>query len=786
MGYNSTDDYLKILDELSDDQYSLPEEMINSLLGYVKSIYRSDSQNNYAKPMLWIGMYIAIASLVCILAMVADLLHGLRSRKLWFPCRFFRINAAYLSLIAIAMKLPVDLSGSMPGNVDQAGKLGSMAFMCTMMANLLPCLGSMDSNELLSNITALGILVITLVANVIIQIQTGVVSYSENARILELVAPKYDVKSLGVRKHRNAILAWIYVNLLLVLLIVHVCSCLAILKSKKIIQSRYEERHERASKDIQPSSEELTVDKLKKHVRNHWIMAGSGSPEFITACFRTTSASGVICVLVTVFHTLTISWTIKSGWGKDDFDSDYSWSMKVILIVQFIGVVIGTIAPLARCFATLSFQVSSNIISKYFKVFEVEGYWTSKLYEWRRASIKLPFRSRPKLEVVTESLKRIILRPCMELQEGVVVLCKIISLVPFVFMICIVYCKCCLKWLLKADNFDENKDLRQYVLPLENEMELADRTLDRLSKSVNRLIEKGEKARPQDLEILIKNSDSGLKGVAKFDHIDHHRVPSLLSKVQDQEFWSLPVVSLTTIAISLLEKESNEVKSLLKSVWEGLRYVTLVEESLNVTDDNVSLQKEADTLWKEVLYDRKWLGIDIQSPFFKEKSAKHIVECLGRDVGNSPYTEKKAQQIVEWFRDTSKNIDKIKGGMDDDPIHRSVCANSMYHITKTILLTYEANDDDSVSRKNLFDSLSSMIADIIAACLTNLPQVITKKCHNSAIEKWEDSVKDAALLLGETKEIIKTLYEDHGKIISGMNPSDLPFINKWRAHLGNP
>ncbi|KAF5788406.1 hypothetical protein HanXRQr2_Chr10g0463661 [Helianthus annuus] len=653
MGYNSTDGYLEILDELSDDQYSLPEDMINSLLGYVKSIYRSDSQNNYAKPMLWIGMYIAIASLVCILAMVADLLHGLRSRKLWFPCRFFRINAAYLSLIAIAMKLPVDLSGSMPGNVDQAGKLGSMAFMCTMM-----------------------------------------------------------------------------------------------------------------------------------HVRNHWIMAGSGSPEFITACFRTTSASGVICVLVTVLHTLTISWTIKSGWGKDDFDSDYSWSMKVILIVQFIGVVIGTIAPLARCFATLSFQVSSDIISKYFKVFEVEGYWTSKLYEWRRASIKLPFRSRPKLEVVTESLKRIILRPCMELQEGVVVLCKIISLVPFVFMICIVYCKCCLKWLVKADNFDENKDLRQYVLPLENEMELADRTLDRLSKSVNRLIEKGEKARPQDLEILIKNSDSGLKGVAKFDHIDHHRVPSLLSKVQDQEFWSLPVVSLTTIAISLLEKESNEVKSLLKSVWEGLRYVTLVEESLNVTDDNVSLQKEADTLWKEVLYDQKWLGIDI--PFSKEKSAKHFVECLGRDVGDSPDPAKTAQKIVEWFRDTSKNIDKIKGGMDDDPIHRSVCANSMYHITKTILLTYEANVDDSVSRKNLFDSLSSMIADIIAACLTNLPQVIKKKCHNSAIEKWEGSVKDAALLLGETKEIIKTLYEDHGKIISGMNPSDLPFINKWRAHLGNP
>ncbi|KAJ0745359.1 hypothetical protein HanPI659440_Chr10g0397841 [Helianthus annuus] len=109
--------------------------------------------------MLWIGMYIAVASLVCILSMMADLSHGLRSRKLWFPCKYFRINAAFLTVISVAMKLPVDLTGSMPGYVDKAAKLGSMAFMCTIMANLLPCLATMNNNELLSNITALCVLV---------------------------------------------------------------------------------------------------------------------------------------------------------------------------------------------------------------------------------------------------------------------------------------------------------------------------------------------------------------------------------------------------------------------------------------------------------------------------------------------------------------------------------------------------------------------------------------------------------------------------------------------------
>ncbi|XP_076958793.1 uncharacterized protein LOC143634659 [Bidens hawaiensis] len=516
MGYYSTDDYLNILDDLFDN-FEINQNTKNSLMGYIKSIYRVDLANQYSAPMLWIGI----------------------------------INAAFLTVISIAMKLPVDLSGSMPGEVDQVTKLGSMAFMCTMMANLLPCLATMDNNELLSNIIALGILVITLVVNVCIQIHTGVVSYSENAQILEHIAPKYDVTSLGISKHRNSILATIYVALLLVLLIVHVCSSLSILKSKKIIESKYKQRHKRALKDSQSSSGELlTVEKLEKHVINNWIMAGSGSPQFITACFRTTSASGVICVFITILHALMISWTINSILEKD-CNSDYSWSMIVILTVQFIGVVVGTIAPLSRCFATLSFKVSSEIISKYFKVFEVEGYWSSKLYDWKRASIKLPPHSRSKLE-----------------------------------------------WLLgkKVDKFEGNKDLRPYVLHLEDEMKLAERTLVGLSKSVNRLIKMGEKRQPNEIIKLIGQCSSGFEGVAKFDEINQHHVPSLLSTVEHQDCWSLPVITLTTIAVSLYKKKNNEVESLLERVWKGLVYVKDVEESLNITDEDVCCQKVADIL----------------------------------------------------------------------------------------------------------------------------------------------------------------------------------------------
>ncbi|KAI3774900.1 hypothetical protein L1987_49463 [Smallanthus sonchifolius] len=83
-----------------------------------------DDQDKYNEPMVWIGFYVAIASLLCLLAMVADLLH-------------------------VTMKLPVDLSGDMPNQIDQAAKLESLAFMCTMMANLMPSLAAMDNKTLL-------------------------------------------------------------------------------------------------------------------------------------------------------------------------------------------------------------------------------------------------------------------------------------------------------------------------------------------------------------------------------------------------------------------------------------------------------------------------------------------------------------------------------------------------------------------------------------------------------------------------------------------------------------
>jgi hypothetical protein len=289
---------------------------------------RFKHQIGYSKPMPWIGIYIAAASLFCILAMVADLIHGLKNRKLWFPCKTFTLNAASLTVIAVAMKLPVDLSNPMRGVADQMAKIGSMAFMCTMMANLLPSLATMNGKELLTNIIALDILVITLIVNVCIQIYTGVIGDTRE------FSDWYSTLCI--------VMASFCVAMLLILLIIHTCSGLTILKSKQIIELKYQAGHETALKDLDlQQCGRLTVEKLKKHVKNYWNMARTGNPQFVTACSATTSASGVICVVSTALHLYLIIFIIKYR-AIGDHQSDYNWSITAILIIQSIGSLLGT------------------------------------------------------------------------------------------------------------------------------------------------------------------------------------------------------------------------------------------------------------------------------------------------------------------------------------------------------------------------------------------------------------------------------------------------------------
>lgn len=185
----------------------------------------------------WVGLYVFLASLICTLAMAADALTGFLQWKLWFPCRFFTINAASLTLIAIAMKLPVDLNTDMSVN-----KTISTIFFIVMLGNSLPSLGLMDDTELLTNMVAFGILIITITVNVWIQYATA------KEELVYVIPMTMLICSLP----------WPF------------SIALTIPASRKILQHRYKELHRLTSNHQEIN---FSNKRLIRHVKKYWMMA---------------------------------------------------------------------------------------------------------------------------------------------------------------------------------------------------------------------------------------------------------------------------------------------------------------------------------------------------------------------------------------------------------------------------------------------------------------------------------------------------------------------------------
>ncbi|KAJ9550031.1 hypothetical protein OSB04_022574 [Centaurea solstitialis] len=641
--------------------------------------------NRYSGPMVWIGIYIAIASAICIIAMAADLFHGFRNRKLWFPCKYFSLNAASITVITVAMKLPVDLSSPMPGHLDQAAKVGSMAFMCAMMANLMPSLASMDNKTLLANIIGLTILVITVIVNICIQI-----FYRCYNKLAYLYVCRWQVlyqSGMGICLYGFDVL--------------------------------YQAKSKTTS--VEHRVDMSTIEKLRQSVRRYWVMAESGNPQFVMASNPLSNASGIICVITLVTHlVIVLDIYFTAGHGYTDYQSDYKWSTLFIFITQFIGVVVGSIAPIFRCFTVLRFKLLTR---NHLMVLKVEKYWTQMLCGWKES--RLPFLStaRRSRGAINNS-KNVILSLCILFQNAIVVSCKMIGLIVFIILVVCYYCWKLMKKLfttrIASDSDDTSGDLSSYVLQIHDEMEFAEITFD----------------------------------------ID--QVQSLLS-VEPVNSWSLPVVTLTCIVVALPIISKDDVKSLLKAIGDSLSYTHRVEESLNSASEYVSLRRATMNLWHEVEDSRKWLGNTLE---------------------RSAYTGKTSTEILKWFADKAKEIVmKSKESINDELMesfpNKLIVANSMYRIATTILLNYQSSTEP-VCDEQLFMSLSCMISDILCACLSNIPQVISTKCHESVIEKREASVHAAAKLFGRSTEIIEKL---EARELPSMDPKKMAFIDEWRLYL---
>ncbi|PWA90461.1 hypothetical protein CTI12_AA100680 [Artemisia annua] len=290
-----------LANELQDHSHisaNFTSENVEYLINYCQQASYLEAENRSSKPISWIGIYIALASFICTLAMAADLVHGFRSRKIWFPCKYFTLNAASITVITVAMKLPVDLSSLMPFYLDQATKVESIAFMCTMMANFMPSLASVDNKTLLANVIGLAILVITMIVNICIQISTGViVNFNFRLSVTNFM-----------------ILAYIYMALLFWLLVVLISAAITIPASKQILEFKYQATCKRTLND--QLNNMSAVEKLTQYIRKYWVTAESGSPQFVMASTPLSSTCAIY--LMAMLFTPAITSRI------DDVNEDLS------------------------------------------------------------------------------------------------------------------------------------------------------------------------------------------------------------------------------------------------------------------------------------------------------------------------------------------------------------------------------------------------------------------------------------------------------------------------------
>ncbi|GAU49349.1 hypothetical protein TSUD_184320 [Trifolium subterraneum] len=586
----------------------------------------------FSKPMPWIGIYIATASLLCLISMAADLIKGFKARKLWFPCKYFCLNATSLTIIAVTVKLSVDLNTPMPHRHDQLAKLASSAIICTIMANSMPSLGVTQNTETMMNVMAMAILVITMIVNICIQFATGVIYefWVEHGVIMFLM---------------------------IVLLMIMTSSGLSLPKMKHYMELKYQMNEEVLREISKQKEKEFSnvTDKVRDELMRFWMMAHTSSPQFILGRSVSCTASGAFCVLSTLtlleamLRSYFMPWTVKFCTGE----CDYKWSTILILIVQVGAVGVGTIAPALRWFSAVKYRCPNVRKRNPKRVFQVESYWTDTTWTLKFGSSTSSLGSGTK------------------------------------------------------------QDLRQFILHLEGEEELVEVMMKENWDATCHWVQQGEKRQPKLVMELLEKKCSmlqGFKGVAEFDC---DQILPLHGVEPPPYSWSLPIVTLASIIVSLPNIEKCLVKNLISTLNEGLPYVKFIENNIDKDGKLIKVRKAAEIVWLGADLYGKWLDVDLYELSLPNKNLNETLETLAE------------------------------------------CAKT--RITKTILLLNQDIVRGHNASEKLFEVLIVIISDILGACLTNLPHVISIKCLSSSIEEREDRVRQAVLFLGKTKKIIEML-----------------------------
>ncbi|KAK9141165.1 hypothetical protein Scep_010846 [Stephania cephalantha] len=260
-----------------------------------------------------IGVYIAIATSACFFSILFDIVSGFRNRKRWLPCRFFSLNSVTLTLLAIAAKIPVDLTTEMPSALDQLSKLTGTTLICISMGFLMPSLGINGESESWTNMLALSILVVTVVINVCIQLYTGVIILFRVEHIIVLCC-------------------------MMLLLLALLCATYDINSQKNLTVDQ--------NKDLLNKGRGSMLERLKLC----YVYAYHSNPQLELCKDLDSSFISILCVVspVVLVQVAFRCFIHKEMMSPCSGSSDYEWSMRIILGTQIATILIGSLGTSFR------------------------------------------------------------------------------------------------------------------------------------------------------------------------------------------------------------------------------------------------------------------------------------------------------------------------------------------------------------------------------------------------------------------------------------------------------
>lgn len=545
-------------------------------------------------------------------------------------------------------------------------------------------------------------------------------------------------------------MAYLYIGSMLFLLVISVSAAVAIPSMKEVIESKYQVKRKALI-----SKEPTTLVELKQHVARYWIMANTGSLPVVFTSGPLFATSLCICIVCSV--TYLILRCLRDPFGEK-YASDYKWSMKVIFVVQSLGI------AAADCILILRYYKSSKIFRNYCSCTRVEKFWYKKLCEWKGRDIRLPAAADLRAETVVHTVRGTFLNLLIMFQVVFVRIYKFLGSASLLIINCVFKS---IRSRPIASSGDE--DLRNYALCVGGDIKLYRYAMHYLKESMYGLVKKAEKKQNTELLELLGKSN-GFKEGQNFA-IGQVQIPPSV----ELKSWSLPVITLTCIAIVFPDRQKTQdqlIVWLIKSVDQALEYTHLVEEGFQSEDEYAYMHKKTMDFWYKVKAKRKWLETSLK------RDASHF-------QGKTP------TQILKWFDDkaeeaivTNKStvVDMEAEPLENYPDHKLMICKSMQSISRSILSKYE-NGTELSTKVDLFQLLSSMIADILFACFSNIPHAITKKCQAKKIEKREASVEAAVKILARTTKILEMFGTPKLPVI---DQHEMASVDKWRHPLTQP